>query len=377
MKILIRALNFLMAVLASCVLGLALYGTLRPQAADAVHPDQPAQQVHEEASPEEGGEAEDPWQQGSRLAEQGNWAAAIDDLEVALEQSPETPERYLLLAQACRETERDEDALEVLRRGMEATGSEELRLPLKAVESTLEMPEDQRTCLDALYRAFSSGDEATFSAALEDWENGLEVLDEEGNYIRNPLWAETGNLAWDGERFWADYTGNGLLLRGTGIFCGEISGNVPDGAGSCVAVHTWYPDSGGVGYLRLDGQWGERRGGGRSGVPRAMHRCRGHLYNVRYDGHAGRDGGRGDRPRRGHGAAASEWRRPYLPAHHPGRGHASGTLPQWRRILLRPLRLQGTSCGGRRFVFHALSESVPLGEGEPLSGAVAVPQLLL
>ena len=255
MKILIRALNFLMAVLASCVLGLALYGTLRPQAADAVRPDQPAQQVHEEASPEEGGEAEDPWQQGSRLAEQGNWAAAIDDLEAALEQSPETPERYLLLAQACRETERDEDALEVLRGGMEATGSEELRLPLKAVESTLEMPEDQRTCLDALYRAFSSGDEATFSAALEDWENGLEVLDEEGNYIRNPLWAETGNLAWDGERFWPDYTGNGLLLRGTGIFCGEISGNVPDGPGSCVAVHTWYPDSGGVGYLRLDGQW--------------------------------------------------------------------------------------------------------------------------
>ena len=64
----------------------------------------------------------------------------------------------------------------------------------------------------------------------------------------------------DGERFWADYTGNGLFARGTGIFCGEISGNVPDGAGSCVAVHTWYPDSGGVGYLRLDGQWGERRG---------------------------------------------------------------------------------------------------------------------
>ena len=36
---------------------------------------------------------------------------------------------------------------------------------------------------------------------------------------------------------------------------GEISENVPDGAGSCATVHTWYPDSGAVGYLRLDGQW--------------------------------------------------------------------------------------------------------------------------
>lgn len=258
MRTLIRGLNILMAVLASCVLGLALYSVLRPPAAVAgmgeSHPEELAQ-ASELESPDGENQAGDLWQQGLEQTEQGDWAAAIDDLEGALEQSPETPERYLLLAQAYRETERDEDAAQVLRRGMEVTGSEELSLPLKAAESTLEMPEDQRACLDALYRAFSAGEEAAFSTALEGWENGLEVLDEEGNYIRNPLWAETGSLAWDGERFWADYTGSGLLLWGTGIFYGEISGNMPDGAGSCVTVHTWYPDSGGVGYLRLDGQW--------------------------------------------------------------------------------------------------------------------------
>ena len=247
----------MIAVLASCVLGLALYGVLRPPAAPATgapHAEELTRAPDQEA-PDGENRAGDLWQQGLKQTEQGNWAAAIDNLEGALEQSPEMPERYLLLAQAYREAERDDDAAEVLRRGMEATGSEELRLPLKAVESTLKMPEDQRTCLDALYRAAASGEEAAFSAALEDWENGLEVRDEEGNHTRNPLWAETGNLVWDGERFWSDYTGTSLLFWGTSFFYGEISENVPDGAGSCATVHTWYPDSGAVGYLRLEGQW--------------------------------------------------------------------------------------------------------------------------
>ena len=258
MRTLVRSLNILIAVLASCVLGLVLYGVLRPPAAvsatEVLHTEELAQAPDQETTDGEN-QAGDLWQQGLEQTEQGNWAVVIDDLEGALEQSPETPERYLLLAQAYREAERDDDAAEVLRRGMEATGSEELRLPLKAVESTLEMPEDQRTCLNALYHAASSGEEAAFSAALEDWENGLEVRDEEGNYTQNPLWAETGNLAWDGGRLWSDYTGTSLLFWGTSIFYGEISENVPDGAGSCATVHTWYPDSGAVGYLRLDGQW--------------------------------------------------------------------------------------------------------------------------
>lgn len=258
MRTLVRSLNILIAVLASCVLGLVLYGVLRPPAAvsatEVLHTEELAQAPDQETTDGEN-QAGDLWQQGLEQTEQGNWAVAIDDLEGTLEQSPETPERYLLLAQAYREAERDDDAAEVLRRGMEATGSEELRLPLKAVESTLEMPEDQRTCLNALYHAASSGEEAAFSAALEDWENGLEVRDEEGNYTQNPFWAETGNLAWDGGRLWSDYTGTSLLFWGTSIFYGEISENVPDGAGSCATVHTWYPDSGAVGYLRLDGQW--------------------------------------------------------------------------------------------------------------------------
>ena len=258
MRTLVRSLNSLIAVLASCVLGLALYGVLRPpvavSATGAPHTEELAQ-APDQGSPDGENQTGDLWQQGLGQTEQGHWAAAIDDLEGALEQSPEIPERYLLLAQAYREAERDDDAAEVLRRGMETIGAESLELPLKAVESTLEMPEDQRTCLDALYHAFADGDETSFSAALEDWENGQRVWDSEGKHTQNPLWVKTGNLAWDGERLWSDYTGTSLLLWGTSIFYGEISENVPDGAGSCATVHTWYPDSGAVGYLRLDGQW--------------------------------------------------------------------------------------------------------------------------
>lgn len=257
MRTLLRSLNILIAVLASCVLGLTLYGILRPPAAvpamGAPHTEELAQAPDQE-TPDGEKQAGDLWQQGLEQTEQGNWAAAIDDLEGALEQSPETPERYLLLAQAYREAERDDDAAEVLRRGMEATGAETLELPLKAVESTLGMPADQRACLDALYGAFQAEEEEFFTA-IEDWENGQMMRDAEEKYTQNPLWVKTGNLVWDGERFWSDYSGTGLLLRGDGAFYGEISGNVPDGVGSCVTVHTWYPDSGAVGYLRLDGQW--------------------------------------------------------------------------------------------------------------------------
>ena len=226
MRTLVRSLNILIAVLASCVLGLALYGVLRPpvavSATGAPHTEELAQ-APDQGSPDGENQTGDLWQQGLGQTEQGNWAAAIDDLEGALEQSPEIPERYLLLAQAYREAERDDDAAEVLRRGMETIGAESLELPLKAVESTLEMPEDQRTCLDTLYHAFADGDETSFSAALEDWENGQRVWDSEGKHTQNPLWVKTGNLAWDGERLWSDYTGTSLLLWGTSIFYGEIS----------------------------------------------------------------------------------------------------------------------------------------------------------
>ena len=258
MRTLVRSLNILIAVLASCVLGLALYGVLRPpvavSATGAPHTEELAQ-APDQGSPDGENQTGDLWQQGLGQTEQGNWAAAIDDLEGALEQSPEIPERYLLLAQAYREAERDDDAAEVLRRGMETIGAESLELPLKAVESTLEMPEDQRTCLDTLYHAFADGDETSFSAALEDWENGQRVWDSEGKHTQNPLWVKTGNLAWDGERLCSDYPGTSLCLWGTSIFDGELSESVPDGAGRWGTVHTWYPDSGAVGYLRLDGQW--------------------------------------------------------------------------------------------------------------------------
>ena len=254
MRTLIRTLDILMAVLASCVLGLVLYGILRPPAVRGpAHSEELVQGPWEETADSRAPE-DDLWQQGVRLAEQGDWEGALDDLEGALEQSPEAPERYLLLAQAYRETDRDIDAAEVLRSGMSATGAEELELPLRAVESSLEIPEDQRACLDALADAFAAGGETALSEALQNWEAGQRGRNDAGNYVQNPNWVNVGNLTWDGGRFWADYTGTGLLLYGGSAFYGTIAEGVPDGTGSCITVHTWFPD-GAVSYLRLDGQW--------------------------------------------------------------------------------------------------------------------------
>ena len=269
MRTLVRGLNIVIAVLASCVLGLALYGVLRPPAVtQAAHPEELIQSSAEGIPDEEDLEG-DPWQQGTQLADQGDWGEAVDYLENALEQSPETPERYLLLAQAYRQTERDNDAAQVLRRGMETTGAKELELPLKAAESTLDIPEDQRARLNALYAAFEAGEDTALSEAIQNWGNGQIIPDDAGNYTHNPLWVKTGNLAWDGERFWASYTGTGLLLYGMGIFYGTISEGVPDGPGSCITVDTWYPD-GAVSYLRLDGQWD---GGTAVGEVEFRNRC--------------------------------------------------------------------------------------------------------
>lgn len=253
MRPIIKGLNVLIAVLASCILGLTLYGVLR-QSVEL--PDRIV--AHAETQPQatssESTDYGDPWGEGTRLAERGLWEQATDHLECALEQKPEEPERYLLLAQAYRETGRDTDAAEVLRSGVAVTGAEELELSLKAIESSLEIPEDQRVFLEALYTAFSAEEEALISGALQNWESGQRVQDDAGNYIQNPLWVKTGNLTWDGERFWGDYTGTGLLLYGESIYYGTISQGVPNGDGICVTVHTWFPD-GAVSYLRLDGQW--------------------------------------------------------------------------------------------------------------------------
>ena len=258
MRSVIKCLNILIVVLASCVLGLVLYGGLRQSEEMpnlAVTDENQIQMTSSEAIDTSNSKLNtDPWEQGTQFAEQGDWLQAVDYLESALEQEPEVPERYLLLAQAYRETERDANAAEVLRSGVESTGSEELELPLKAVETTLEMPEDQRNYLNSLYVAFQSGEESSVSAALQAWEGGRRVLHGEGHYTQNSLWVKTGNLAWDGERFWTDFTGTGLLFYGDSMFYGTIFEGNPNGTGSCVNIHTWYPD-GAISYLRLDGQW--------------------------------------------------------------------------------------------------------------------------
>ena len=252
----IRLLNALMTILGVAAGGLVICAALLAwqgggPAAPQANPPADTGEMEEDGGDDSG---DDPGALGLALAARGEWSAAVEPLEAALEEDGGDPALYGALARAYREEGRDTDAAEVLRAGTEATGSEELRLPLKAVESTLELPEDQRACLDALYQALAAGDEAGLSAALEDWISGQEVESGDGSYILNPLWVETGSLTWDGERFWADYTGTGLLFWGISVFWGGISDGAPDGTGSCVTADSWYPD-GAVSYLRQDGAW--------------------------------------------------------------------------------------------------------------------------
>ena len=175
----------------------------------------------------------------------------ISALETALAEDPTDPALYRSLAQAYREADRDEDAREILQAGAAATGAEELASPLEAVKATLTMPELQREDLTALLEAFPSDDTDTFSAAFQSWFNHTETTHGLSGEVP---WADENGLAWDGSRFWSDYTGTGLLLWGDQVYCGEIVGNIPNGSGSTVAIDTWYPNNI-VSYLRMDAQW--------------------------------------------------------------------------------------------------------------------------
>lgn len=184
-------------------------------------------------------------------AEQSAPADSVSALEAALTEEPADPDRYAALAQAYREAGRDEEAGQVLRDGVAATGDEALEPPLEAVQATLAMPEIQREDLTALMAAFRSDDMDAFSEAFRSWFSHMETA--RGLPGEVP-WGDERGLAWDGSRFWSDYTGTGLLFWGDRVYCGEITENAPDGVGSAVTVDTWYPN-GTVNYLRMDAQW--------------------------------------------------------------------------------------------------------------------------
>ena len=90
----------------------------------------------------------------------------------------EDPAVYETLARAYRELGEDTRAAETLRMGLEITGAEELENPLKAAESTVNLPQAQRELLDSLYQAFAGGDEAAFQTALQAWENASDYAQE-------------------------------------------------------------------------------------------------------------------------------------------------------------------------------------------------------
>ena len=188
---------------------------------------------------------------GMTLAEQGDWSGAVEILAGVAAAESEDPAVYETLARAYRELGEDTRAAETLRMGLEITGAEELENPLKAAESTVNLPQAQRELLDSLYQAFAGGDEAAFQTALQAWENASDYAQET---LGETKWVRVGSLAWDGQRFWGGYTGLGMAFWGTGIYYGELTEGKPDGTGRSVQVHTGYPE-GAVEYLQLDARW--------------------------------------------------------------------------------------------------------------------------
>lgn len=116
------------------------------------------------------------------------------------------------------------------------------------------LPSVQRQRLVELYSAMLSGYPESISEAYRDWK-----LAERGSLflsITEAPWFVLDGYAWDGERFYTEHTGTGMIFAGTKIYFGEMKDGVPDGNGICIVPLNWDKKMQ-IRYLRLDGEWSE------------------------------------------------------------------------------------------------------------------------
>ncbi len=164
------------------------------------------------------------------------------------------PDYYRQLANEAMVAGDLEGAVRILEEGITNTSSEELILHLEEVQLTQELPERQRTLLNDLCYALSSGEREQIHAALATWvvaEHNSSVLASEAPWLS----LDDKTFAWDGSQFRRFYTGIGMAFDENGIYYGNLTEGVPDGTGTCIWVDGYYLTWNAVSYLQLDGTW--------------------------------------------------------------------------------------------------------------------------
>lgn len=201
------------------------------------------------------------WQEqydlGVRYLSEGNYEEAILAFTAAIEIDPKVEDSYRSIAEAYLAQDDIDSAIEILRRGYQATGSEQLEHLAGIYEWNSPDNANMREIAERISTAIRDKDRDTMVEYLEDWlyENGLWGMGE-GRVDR-----EFNDLGYDGEKFCELTEGIGLLFDSSDrIYFGEISNGLPNGEGCLVVVETtykdeWYDGYGGVEYCWIDGQW--------------------------------------------------------------------------------------------------------------------------
>lgn len=201
------------------------------------------------------------WQEqydlGVRYLSEGNYEEAIIAFTAAIEIDPKAKEAYISIAEAYLAQGEIESAIEILRRGYQATASEQLERLAGIYEWNSPANANMREIADGISASMKSKDRDSMVEYLEDWlsENGLWGMGE------RRVDREYDNLGYDGEKFCDLTEGIGLLFNyGDQIYFGEIANGLPNGEGCMVVVQTaykdeWYDGYGGVEYYWLEGQW--------------------------------------------------------------------------------------------------------------------------
>lgn len=201
------------------------------------------------------------WQEqydlGVRYLSEGNYEEAILAFTAAIEIDPKVEDSYRSIAEAYLAQDDIDSAIEILRRGYQATGSEQLEHLAGIYEWNSPDNANMREIAEGISTAIRDKDRDTMVEYLEDWlsENGLWGMGE-GRVDR-----EFNDLGYDGEKFCELTEGTGLLFDTSDrIYFGEISNGIPNGEGCLVVVETaykddWYAGYGGIEYCWIDGQW--------------------------------------------------------------------------------------------------------------------------
>ena len=178
---------------------------------------------------------------GVRYLGEGRYEEAILAFTAAIEIDPTQEAAYVSMAEAYWAQGEDGLVLEILSQGYQATSSPRLLRFLNAEEANQLLEEDgQGEALAELMRALQQRDLPIATACLGQWVSG-------GAFINRPdTWQGEsgiyGGLFFDGQRFYGEGEGPGLLFSEMGsmgtptVYYGPQEHGLPQGKGMLIAV---------------------------------------------------------------------------------------------------------------------------------------------